>query len=105
MDRKKFITGLMALGAMPAATGSLLSILPALVEPSRRISEVKVRFPNRRGFSPDETRRIGTAATINGPRNDMMTRILTLLAIGVSSLFSLVLSARGLWSLRWGKPR
>jgi len=29
----------------------------------------------------------------------------TLLAIGVSSLFSLVLSARGLWSLRWGKPR
>ena len=29
MDRKKFITGLMALGAMPAATGSLLSILPA----------------------------------------------------------------------------
>src|SRR5262249_41861128 len=29
MDRKKFITGLMALGAMPAATGSLLSVLPA----------------------------------------------------------------------------
>jgi hypothetical protein len=29
MDRKKFITGLMALGAMPAATGSLLSTLPA----------------------------------------------------------------------------
>ena len=29
MDRKKFITGLMALGATPAATGSLLSILPA----------------------------------------------------------------------------
>ena len=30
MDRKKFITGLVALGAMPAATGSLLSTLPAL---------------------------------------------------------------------------
>lgn len=29
----------------------------------------------------------------------------TLLAIGVSSLFSLILSARALWSLRWGKPR
>ena len=29
MDRKKFITGLMAMGAMPAATGSLLSVLPA----------------------------------------------------------------------------
>ncbi|HWU56272.1 MAG TPA: EipA family protein [Rhizomicrobium sp.] len=29
MNRKKFITGLMALGAMPAATGSLLSTLPA----------------------------------------------------------------------------
>src|SRR4051812_30103216 len=30
MDRKKFISGLVALGAMPAATGSLLSALPAL---------------------------------------------------------------------------
>jgi hypothetical protein len=29
MDRKKFITGLMAFGAAPAATGSLLSMLPA----------------------------------------------------------------------------
>ena len=29
MDRKKFITGLVALGALPAATGSLLSALPA----------------------------------------------------------------------------
>lgn len=29
MDRKKFITGLMAFGATPAAAGSLLSILPA----------------------------------------------------------------------------
>ncbi len=30
MDRKKFISGLVALGAMPAATGSLLNALPAL---------------------------------------------------------------------------
>jgi len=29
MDRKKFISGLVALGTLPAATGSLLSILPA----------------------------------------------------------------------------
>jgi hypothetical protein len=29
MDRKKFITGLMALGAAPAVTGTLLDILPA----------------------------------------------------------------------------
>ena len=29
MDRKKFLTGLVALGATPAVTGSLLSILPA----------------------------------------------------------------------------
>ncbi|HKQ45736.1 MAG TPA: EipA family protein [Rhizomicrobium sp.] len=29
MDRKKFISGLVALGATPAVTGSLLSILPA----------------------------------------------------------------------------
>jgi hypothetical protein len=32
MDRKKFITGLIALGATPATAGSLLSILPAHAE-------------------------------------------------------------------------
>jgi hypothetical protein len=29
----------------------------------------------------------------------------TLLALGVIGLFSFILSVRGLWSLRWGKPR
>jgi hypothetical protein len=29
----------------------------------------------------------------------------TLIALGVTATFSLVLSARGLWSLRRGKPR
>ncbi len=29
----------------------------------------------------------------------------TLLTLGVTALFSAILSARGLWSLRWGKPR
>jgi hypothetical protein len=29
----------------------------------------------------------------------------TLLALGVTSIFSLILSARGLWSLLWGQPR
>jgi len=29
----------------------------------------------------------------------------TLLALGVTGLFSLILSARALWSLQWGKPR
>jgi hypothetical protein len=29
----------------------------------------------------------------------------TLLAIGTTGLFSLILSARGLWSLKWGKSR
>ncbi|HZF07723.1 MAG TPA: hypothetical protein VFE33_02940 [Thermoanaerobaculia bacterium] len=31
--------------------------------------------------------------------------IWTLLALGVTSIFSLILSARGLWSLRRGQPR
>ena len=39
MDRKKFITGLMALGAMPAATGSLLSTLPAWAADEPRKSD------------------------------------------------------------------
>lgn len=39
MDRKKFITGLMALGAMPAATGSLLSVLPAWAADAQRKSD------------------------------------------------------------------
>jgi hypothetical protein len=29
----------------------------------------------------------------------------TLLALGVTAIFSLILSARGLWSLQWGQPR
>ena len=29
----------------------------------------------------------------------------TLLAVGVTGLFSFVLSARGLWSRQWGQPR
>ncbi len=29
----------------------------------------------------------------------------TLIMLGVTALFSLILSARGLWSLRWGQPR
>jgi hypothetical protein len=31
--------------------------------------------------------------------------IWTLLALGVTGLFSVILSARGLWSLQWGQPR
>ena len=31
--------------------------------------------------------------------------VATLLALGVTSLFSFILSARGLWSLRRGRPR
>ena len=29
----------------------------------------------------------------------------TLLALGVTALFSVILSVRGLWSLQWGQPR
>jgi hypothetical protein len=29
----------------------------------------------------------------------------TLLALGVTAIFSIILSARGLWSLQWGQPR
>jgi hypothetical protein len=29
----------------------------------------------------------------------------TLLAVGVTSIFSVVLSARGFWTLPWGRPR
>jgi hypothetical protein len=29
----------------------------------------------------------------------------TLLALGVTSFFSIILSARGFWTLQWGRPR
>jgi hypothetical protein len=41
MDRKKFITGLMAFGAMPAAAGTVLSILPARAEDSHFTADAK----------------------------------------------------------------
>ena len=31
--------------------------------------------------------------------------VLTLIALGVTALFSVVLAARGLWSLKWGRSR
>jgi len=31
--------------------------------------------------------------------------IWTLIALGVTALFSVILSARGLWNLQWGQPR
>ena len=43
MDRKKFITGLVALGATPAAAGSLLSILPANAADSQNAPESRDR--------------------------------------------------------------
>jgi hypothetical protein len=39
MDRKKFITGLVALGTVPAAAGSLLSTLPAFAADEPRAPE------------------------------------------------------------------
>jgi hypothetical protein len=41
MDRKKFITGLVALGAAPAAMGSLLDILPAHAQDQQSPSDNK----------------------------------------------------------------
>ncbi|MBW8709077.1 MAG: DUF1134 domain-containing protein [Alphaproteobacteria bacterium] len=43
MNRKKFISGLVALGATPAAAGSLLSILPAHAADNQNAPEAKDR--------------------------------------------------------------
>jgi hypothetical protein len=43
MNRKKFISGLVALGATPAAAGSLLSIIPAHAADSQNGAEAKDR--------------------------------------------------------------
>ena len=43
MNRKKFISGLVALGATPAAAGSLLSIVPAHAADSQNAPEAKGR--------------------------------------------------------------
>ena len=43
MNRKKFISGLVALGATPAAAGSLLSVIPAHAADSQNAPEAKDR--------------------------------------------------------------
>src|SRR6476646_5818447 len=43
MNRKKFISGLVALGATPAAAGSLLSILPAHAAENQNGAEARDR--------------------------------------------------------------
>ncbi|HYS46441.1 MAG TPA: hypothetical protein VEM35_08370, partial [Rhizomicrobium sp.] len=44
MNRKKFITGLVALGATPAAAGSLLSILPAYAADDQHSDSKDLRY-------------------------------------------------------------
>src|SRR3954465_2204486 len=58
MDRKKFISGLVALGAMPATTGSLLSILPARAADDQRGPDAKDRATDWR-YTADEITNAG----------------------------------------------
>ena len=50
----------------------------------------------------------GTGVGADGPiasSSGAFFFIWTLIALGVTALFSVILSARGLWSLTWGRPR
>ncbi|HWA69297.1 MAG TPA: EipA family protein [Rhizomicrobium sp.] len=53
MNRKKFITGLMACGAMPAAAGTLLSILPVRAEDTTQGGHDPQARPDNGHFSQD----------------------------------------------------
>jgi hypothetical protein len=61
MDRKKFITGLIAVGATPALTGSLLSVLPAYAadEAPQRKDQTKDSSPDLR-YTANEVTQAGS---------------------------------------------
>ena len=50
---------------------------------------------------------VGVASGIAKPSGDSgeFFFVWTLIALGVTALFSVILSARGLWSLQWRRPR
>lgn len=83
MDRKKFITGLMAFGAIPAATGSLMSILPAsAADETRGGDAAKARASDARSdarYTADEITQAG--ADFFGITTEAM-------AMGVQKVFS-----------------
>jgi hypothetical protein len=54
MNRKKFITGLVALGASPAAAGSLLNILPAQAADDQHAPEAAREHPNDLKYTANE---------------------------------------------------
>lgn len=47
---------------------------------------------------------VGVASSI-AKSNGALFFVWTLLALGVTSIFSVILAARGFWTLQWGRPR
>jgi len=61
MNRKKFITGLLAVGAAPAATGSLLGVLPAWAqEPAPRDQPHESHFSEDAKYTVNEITQAGS---------------------------------------------
>lgn len=59
MNRKKFITGLMALGAVPAAAGTLLSVLPARAAESATSGDGESHFSRDAKYTANEITQAG----------------------------------------------
>src|ERR1700759_4055299 len=61
MDRKKFITGLLAVGAAPALTGTALNVLPALAQeqPGPREEEHESHFSRDAKYTANEITQAG----------------------------------------------
>lgn len=80
----------------------------ALVLAERRSGYVVMLLGSLLGLAVPFLHMRGTGVGVGGPiagSGGALFFVWTLIALGVTALLSLVLSARGLWSLRRGRPR
>ena len=101
----------MAPGTLPSLGAVLIWVVwlyGTLVLAERRSGYVIILLGSLLGLGLPVIHMMGKGVGVNGPiakSSGAFFFVWTLIALGVTALFSVILSARGLWSLPWRRPR
>ena len=101
----------MASGEVSNLFGVLILVVwlyGTLVLAERRLGYVIILLGSLLGLGVPVIHMMGKGVGVGGniaKSNGAFFFIWTLIALGVTALFSVILSARGLWTLKWGQPR
>jgi len=101
----------MASGTVSNIFGVLILVVwlyGALVLAERRAGYIIIFLGALMGSGIPVIHMMGTGVGVAGSiakSSGALFFVWTLLAVGVTSLFSVILAARGFWRLQWGRPR